>query len=88
MTELEWKPPYELWKTDNGIDGHDAKRWLVARFTTRQKAVAYLAARSFTYQLGGVNPTYWHAEEKHRHTMGAISYEIREVKPEVPVDPE
>lgn len=87
MTELEFKPPFELWKMDHGIDGHDAKRWLVARFTTRQKAVAYLTARQFTYQ-GNQTPMYWHADPDRRHTMGAISYEIRETKPEVPIDPE
>jgi hypothetical protein len=85
MSEPEWQPSFELIKTDHGIDGLDAKRWLVARFTTRQKAVDYLKARQFTHHESG---WYWHAEKSHRHTMGAISYEIREVKQEVPVDPQ
>lgn len=84
MSELEWKPPIELWKTNHGIDGHDARRWLVARFTTRDKAVAYLAARQFTHHEHGY---FAHADPAFRHTMGQITYEVREVKPEVPVDP-
>lgn len=83
-TELEWKPPYELWKTDHGIDGLDARSWLVARFTTRQKAVDYLTERGFTHRQSG---WYWHSDVKNRHTMGAITYEIKEVEPSVPVDP-
>lgn len=83
--ELEWKPPFELWKTDHGIDGKDARSWLVARFTTRDRAMAYLSKRGYTYQSNG---WLWHSDPNQRHTMGAISYEIREVKPEVPVDPE
>lgn len=86
MSELEWKPPIELWKMDHGIDGWDAKRWLVARFTARDKAVEYLIARGFTYRHNGQGD-YYHKDPAHRNTMGAISYEIREVKPEVPVDP-
>lgn len=82
--ELEWNPPFELWKTDHGIDGLDARSWLVARFTTRQKAVEYLSARKFTHFETG---WYWHENVKLRHTMGAITYQIKEVKPEVPVDP-
>jgi hypothetical protein len=85
MSALEYKPPFELWKTDHGIDGKDAKRWLVARFTSRANAIAYLKARVFTYQRDG---WFWHADERHRHTMGAISYEIRAVEPRVPIDPE
>ena len=86
LNELEWKPPFELWKHDAGIDGWDAKRWLVARFTTREKAVAYLAARGYTHAEG--RDHFAHSDESQRHTMGKISYEIREVTPEVPVDPQ
>lgn len=82
--ELEYKPPIELWKIDGGIDGLDEKRWLVARFTTRMKAVKYLAERGYTFSDLG---RFYHREKSQRHTMNAISYQIREVQPEVPVDP-
>jgi hypothetical protein len=83
--ELDYTPPFELWKTDHGTDGWDARTWLVGRFTKRSKALAYLTARGYDFEQGGY---FWHIDEAHRCTMGAISYEIREVKTEVPVDPE
>ncbi len=75
----------ELWKTDHGIDGWDAKTWLVARFTSREKAMEYLSARGFDFFEYG---SYAHREEKFRHTMGKLTYEIRPPKiAEIPVDP-
>jgi hypothetical protein len=84
MSEVPYIPPFELWKTDHGIDGHDARTWLVARFTTRQKAFEYLRGLGYSYPQHG---HYYCEKVEGRHTMGALSYEIREKYPDVPVDP-
>jgi hypothetical protein len=77
---------YELWKTNHGIDGWDAKTTLEAVFTTLTKALQWLERRGFTHEaFGGMH--FWHAEEKYRHTMGAISYEIRKANSPI-IDPE
>lgn len=70
-------PKYELHETDHGIDGWDAKTVLVARFTTTEKAEAWLAAKGYTYRQYG---SYYHQDEAKRHTMGCISYKITEAK--------
>lgn len=82
----DYMPPFELLKTDHGIDGWDAKTWLVARFTTKPKAVAYLKSIGYGYQQFRDN--YYADDIGHRNTMGAISYAIREKVPDVPIDPE
>jgi hypothetical protein len=76
-------PLFELWKTDHGIDGWDAKTVLVAKFTTRDKALAYIAAMGFTRKTHFGH--YEHHDERYRHTMGKLTFEIRE--PKIPVDP-
>lgn len=87
MSEPDYMPPFELWKQDHGIDGWDFKQWLVARFTDRGKALAYLTQRGYTYQLGQPSNVFAHADIQKRNTMGQITYEIREVQPKVPLDP-
>lgn len=77
-------PKYELMETDHGIDGWDAKTRLIARFTEKQKAEAWLAAKGHTYIQYG---SYYHQDENRRHTMGAISYNITDALC-VPEDPE
>ena len=85
-TEIPYQAPFELWKTDNGIDGWDAKSWLVAHFTSREKAVNYLAERDYTFPGYSANQ-FRHKDIAKRHTMGEITYEIRERKITVPTDP-
>lgn len=85
MNEIAYEPPFELRKTDHGIDGWDAKTWVIAKFTTKQKALDYLAERGFTHKQWN---SYYHKDEAKRNTMGAISYEIREVSRSIPTDPE
>lgn len=78
---------FELYETNHGIDGWDAKRTLVAYFSDRGKAVTYLHTRGFTFRRGDNH--YWHRDKDRRHTMGAISYEIVDTAPKtIPVDPE
>lgn len=85
MPEPPYVPPFELWKTDHGTDGWDARTWLVAHFTTRERAIGYLEAKGYTYeQVDG----FYHRDEARRHAMGAVSYQIRENRPLVPVDPD
>lgn len=75
--------PFELYETDHGIDGWDAKTVLVARFSDKEKAQAYLAARGFDHvEYDG----FWHRDPSRRHTMNAISYAIRDaiIVPENP----
>lgn len=86
MSEIPYAPPFTLYKTDHGVDGLDAKTWPVARFTKREKALGYLQSKGFTYQKPGGH--FWHQDEKYRNTMGAISYELRETMPELPIDPD
>ncbi len=76
-SEPQYVPPFELWKTDHGVDGWDAKTWLVARFTHRKKAMEYLRARGYTFLEGSY---YAHENENQRHCMGKITYEIRPAK--------
>ena len=84
MSEIDYAPGFELWKTNHGTDGWDAKTWLVAKFTTEEKAATYLQKRGFTFPVGN---SFYNDDDKLRNTMGAISYEIRTVKIDVPVDP-
>lgn len=86
MNEVPYTPPFELWKTDHGVDGHDAKTWLVARFTTEEKAMVYLSSYGYSFTLGN-GRDYYHTDPKLRNTMGAISYSIRPVTITVPTDP-
>ena len=83
----DYQHPYELWKTDHGIDGWDARTWHVANFSSIDKAIAYLAKRGFTHK-NSFGDFYWHAEEAQRHTMGAISYQIRKSNQTIPSDPD
>lgn len=76
-------PQFELHETDHGIDGWDAKSKLVGRFTTKAKAEAWLVARGFNHRETG---WYWHIDPARRHTMNAITYEIRAAL-NVPIDP-
>jgi hypothetical protein len=85
MAELPYEPPFELWKTDSGTDGWDSKTWLVAKFTTYEKADAYLTANGYTFARPGSRYKHW--DQAKRHTMNQISYEIRPAKRDVPVDP-
>lgn len=68
-------PPFELYETDHGIDGWDAKTVLVARFTTKEKAMAWLVARGFNHAEYG---SFYHMDPARRHTMNAISYGIKD----------
>ena len=83
--ELDWQPMFELRKTDEGIDGWDAKTWVVAKFTSYEKAKEYLSKGSYTYQIGN---SYYHSKPECRNTMGAISYDICKVEIKIPVDPD
>ena len=75
---------WQLRKTDHGTDGWDCRHWIVANFTTHDKAIQYLKTRSFTWEEYGA---YWHALPERRNTMGAISFRI-EKAPEGPeIDP-
>lgn len=88
MGEIEWQPPFELWKHNGGMGGpFDGKCWMVARFTTKEKADDYLNKRGYTYREHGDNYIQ-HEDKKQRHTMGQISYEIRAIDIEYPLDPE
>lgn len=82
QTEPEYQPPFELFKTDSGIDGHDATTWLVARFSTFHKAEEYLARRGYTFFDHG---SYYHHDITRRNTMNHISYAIRDAKPKTPI---
>ncbi len=73
--EPEYKPPFELMKTNHGVDGLDAKTWKIANFTTEQKAIDYLAARDYTHKEG--SGAYAHKEQAKRHTMGQLTYRIK-----------
>ena len=84
MSEI-YQPPYELWKTDHGVDGWDAKRWLVATFSSVSKAEAYLKKCGYTFPQYSA---FYHEQPEKRNTMGAISYEIRSAKLQLEHDPE
>jgi hypothetical protein len=76
---------YELWKTDHGVDGWAAQRTLEARFTTSQLAANYLINRNFTHWEYG---SWWHSDVCHRHTIGAISYQIKPMPVDnIPLNP-
>lgn len=76
---------WELRKTDHGIDGWDARTWVVGHFTTHAKAMAYLRKRSFTWEEYG---SYYHDDVAKRNTMGAISYKIDKAPHGPDIDPE
>jgi hypothetical protein len=68
-------PRYELHETNHGIDGWDAKTTLAARFSTSEKAEAWLAAKGYTFRRYG---SFYHQDEAKRHTMGCVSFKIVE----------
>lgn len=76
-------PKFELFETNHGVDGWDAKTNLVARFTTKELAHEFLAARGFTHVQFG---SFYHQDPSRRHCMGCVSYGIAEAK-QVPEDP-
>jgi len=96
MREIDYYVPYKLEKTNHGVDGMDAKRWIVAEFSSLGKALKYLANRGHTVTHSGskisegmaLKESFYHEKREKRHTMGAISYRIYENKPYIPVDPE
>lgn len=77
-------PEFELYKTDHGIDGWDARTTLEARFTTKHKAVLYLATRGYCHIEYG---SFYHLDPAKRHCMGCISFKIENTKL-VPEDPQ
>lgn len=70
---------FELYKTDSGIDEWDSKTWIVAYFTTKEKALDYLKEKGYTFcEYPTVFPNiYKYKEEKLRYGMGTISYTIK-----------
>ena len=77
-------PPFELHETNHGIDGWDAKTKLVARFSSNDLAMTWLANRGFTHREYS---SFAHVDPASRHTMGQITYEIK-ASNLVPEDPE
>jgi len=75
--------PFELYETNHGIDGWDAKTKLVARFSDKNLALQWLAERGFNHVEHG---SYAHKDPARRHTMGQITYAIKPAL-EVPEDP-
>lgn len=63
-----------LYKTDHGVDGWDAETIKVAKFSTKAKAIAYIAKMGYTYYQYGA---YYHHNDDLRNTMGCISFEIK-----------
>lgn len=77
-------PKLELHETDHGMGGMgDATTKLVARFSKKLFADAWLAHRGFTHEQYG---SFYHEDEAKRHCMGCISYTIRNAEA-VPIDP-
>lgn len=74
---------FELWETDAGIDGFDAKVCLIGHFSSLPKVMSWLERRGYTYPEGG---EYAHKDEVKRHCMGRLTYRV---KPHlaVPLDP-